>query len=123
MNPILRIITIAVVTNALRERYLDILNRNLAPEVMITLRLLRCSSPYSEYIVSLLAEKYYENSYIYSDLEGFVASVVDSQGRPSVSDAMEECLDEIEGEIMDFVSGLGDMRSICISVFNTDLLP
>ena len=93
-------------------------------EIMISLRLLRCKAPYSEYILSLLMNDYLENSSIYLDLDGYVEELLNDMGNTiDVGFAIEKGTNEIEPEIKDYMSGIGDMRTICISVFNTDSLP
>ena len=123
MNPVLRRIAIAIVCSAVSDTYLDIINYRYRGEIMIVLRLLRCKNPYAEGILSFISEGYYGNSYIYSNLEGYVGDVIDSIGVPDISYAIEVVTNDIESEVEDYISGLGDMRGVCLSIFNTDNLP
>ena len=123
MNPILRQIAIALVCSAVSDTYLNVINYGFRGEIMLALRLLRCKNPYAEGILAPISEGYYGNSYIYSNLEGYVADVIDYIGVPDISYAIEVVTSDIEAEVGDYVSGLGDMRSVCISIFNTGELP
>ena len=58
------------------------------------------------------------------DLDGYVEELLNDMGNTiDVGFAIEKGTKEIESEIKDYMSGIGDMRTICISVFNTDSLP
>ena len=123
MNPIIRRIAIAIVCSAVSDTYLNVIEHRYRNEIMIVLRLLRCKDPYAEGIMSIIATEYYGNSYIYSNLEGYVGDVINSIGVPDISYAIEVVTSDIEAEVGDYISGLGDMRSVCLSIFNTGELP
>ena len=123
MNPIIRRIAIAIVCSAVSDTYLNVIEHRYRNEIMIVLRLLRCKNPYAEGIMSIIATEYYGNSYIYSNLEGYVGDVIDYIGVPDISFAIDIVTSDIESEVADYVSGLGDMRGVCLSIFNTDNLP
>lgn len=123
MNPILRFLAKLEIKSALSSVYIPVFYE-YSGEIMISLRLLRCKAPYSEYILSLLMNDYLENSSIYLDLDGYVEELLNDMGNTiDVGFAIEKGTNEIESEIKDYMSGIGDMRTICISVFNTDSLP
>ena len=123
MNPILRLLAKLEIKSALSSVYIPVFNE-YSGEIMMSLRLLRCKAPYSEYILSLLMNDYLEQSSIYSDLDSYVEELINNMGTNiDVGNAIEVGTNEIESEIKDYMSGIGDMRTICISVFNTDSLP
>ena len=122
MNPFIEGIAYLIAME-LKDYYKNILYDRVNDEIMISLRLLRCRQPYSNYILGLLEEKYLGESYIYSDIFDYTYGLAISVGIKGLFSVKKTIESEIEAEILDFVSTLPDMREICISVFNTDGLP
>lgn len=122
MNPFIEGIAYLIAME-LKDYYKNILYDKVNDEIMISLRLLRCRQPYSNYILALLEEKYLEESTINSDIVDYTNGLAQEMGLKGLFFVKETIESEIESEVSDFVSSLPDMREICISVFNTDGLP
>lgn len=122
MNPFIEGIAYLIAME-LKDYYKNILYDKVNDEIMISLRLLRCRQPYSNYILALLEEKYLEESAINSDIVDYTNGLAQEMGLKGLFFVKETIESEIESEVLDFVSSLPDMREICISVFNTDGLP
>lgn len=122
MNPFIEGIAYLIAME-LKDYYKNILYDKVNDEIMISLRLLRCRQPYSNYILALLEEKYLEESAINSDIVDYTKGLAQEMGLKGLFFVKETIESEIESEVLDFVSSLPDMREICISVFNTDGLP
>ena len=122
MNPFIDGIAYLIAME-LRDYYKNILYDKVNDEIMMSLRLLRCRQPYSNYILGLLEEKYLGESAINSDIVDYTTELAQSMGLKGIFSVKGTIENEIEAEVSDFVSSLPDMREICISVFNTDELP
>lgn len=122
MNPFIEGIAYLIAME-LTDYYKNILYDKVNDEIMISLRLLRCRQPYSNYILGLLEEKYLSESYIYSDIVDYTNELAQSMGFKGLFSVKGTIESDIEAEVSDFVSSLPDMREICINVFNTDELP
>ena len=109
----------------------DRLTSSLEPLVMSALTDLRCSSPYSEPIVSALIDDYYENSSIGDDsaltdlIDGIYQFNLGGQlFNPlahimAMTNTISEIRDIIDSDIEEWFDSIPPMPTICKSMFNT----
>ncbi len=108
----------------------DRLASSLEPLVMSALTDLRCSSPYSEPIVSALIDDYYENSSIGDDsnLTDLIDGIYYSNlgGQPfnplahiiAMTSTISEIRDIIDSDIEKWFDSIPTMPQVCKAIFN-----